>query len=79
MGTEGIAVMVTSAGYALEEVVLEVKGLDGGGNELFAVQKSVEELPRGREVRVEVPSYDVPADPKELTVTLVSGELGESQ
>jgi len=74
--TEGVNVMVFNRGYALREVELRIKGVGDGGNELFDVEKTLEEFPRDRDVVLEIPSYELSAPLRRLTVTLLSAEYG---
>lgn len=76
LGTESIGVVLFNAGYPLQEVVLQVRGEDDSGKELFAVEQTVQVLPRGEEVNIEVPSYELPAPMRVLSVWLVSAEFG---
>ena len=76
IATEGINVLVFNRGYPLREVVLEVRGEGDGGRELFSVERTLGELPQGRDVAVEIPSYELPAPLRTLTVTLRSAEFG---
>ena len=80
LGTEWIAVFLFNGAYPLEEVVLEVSGKDDTGKARFSVNQTVEALPVGQEVKIEIPSYELSnelATPlHELEVTLVSAEFG---
>ncbi|UCG15704.1 MAG: zinc ribbon domain-containing protein [Phycisphaerales bacterium] len=79
LGTEGIAVFLFNGAYPLEEVVLELSGKDDTGKARFSVTQTVEALPVGQEVRIEIPSYELSnelaAPVRELDVTLVSAEF----
>jgi len=72
IGTEGVNVIVFNAGYPLREVVFDVRGQGEDGQELFAVERTVEELPQGKQVSLEIPSYELPAPMRSLKVSLVS-------
>ena len=48
------------------------EGADGGR---FALPQPVAELPRGQQIRIEVPSYELPNEPRNIAVTLVSAEV----
>jgi hypothetical protein len=76
IATEGVNVLVFNSGYLLRQVVLEVRGEGDGGRELFSVERTVDELPQGKEVAVEIPSYELPAPLRTLAVRLVSAEFG---
>jgi hypothetical protein len=76
LGTESVAVLLFNAGYPLQEVVLGVRGVDDSGKELFSVEHAVQDLPRGEQVKIEVPSYELPAPMRVLSVSLVSAEFG---
>ena len=71
-GTENIGVILYNIGYPLCEVVLMLRGSDGEGTELFAVEQVANELPRGERVTVEIASYEIPSPPRRLSVALVS-------
>ena len=75
IATEGLNVLVFNAGYSLREVVFNVSGEGRDGQELFAVERTVEELPQGKQVPLEVPSYELPAPLKTLRVSLMSAEF----
>ena len=79
IATEGINVLVFNSGYTLREVVLEVRGKGDGGRELFSAERTVDELPQGKQVAVEIPSYELPAPLRTLAVALVSAEFGWDQ
>ena len=76
VGTETIAVIVFNGGYPLEEVVLKIRGLGVDGEEIFSIEETVDELPRGKKVTIEVPSYELPAPASDIAVTLLSGSYG---
>ena len=76
LGTEGMAVALFNGGYPLQTVVLAIRGADKTGRELFALEHPVDEAPRGREVSIEVPSYELPGPVHKVRVSLVSAEFG---
>ncbi len=78
IGTETLAVIVFNAGYPLEQVVLKIAGQDDEGREVFAVDHELAELPRGKEVTIEVPSYELSAPAAGITVSLSSGRYASS-
>jgi hypothetical protein len=75
LGTEGVNILVFNSGYPLREVVFGVRGEGKDGRELFAVERTVTELPQGKEVALEIPSYELPAPLGMLRVSLVSAEF----
>jgi len=75
LGTEGINIFVFNSGYPLREVVFSVHGEGRDARELFAVERTVEELPQGEEIALEIPSYELPAPLGGLKVSLVSAEF----
>jgi hypothetical protein len=79
IATEGVNVLVFNSGYPLREVVLTLRGEGDGGRELFRVERTVRELPQGREVAVEIPSYELPAPLRKLAVSLVSAEFSREE
>ena len=72
-------VVVFNAGYPLREVVFDVRGEGKDGKELFTVERTVGELPQGKEVALEIPSYELPAPMGALKVWLVSAEFGPEE
>ena len=76
LGTEALALRVFNAGYDLAEVVLQVRGLDEAGVELLAVERAMEDWPRGESVKLEIPSYEMPDLVRTLDVELVEAEFG---
>lgn len=74
LGTENVGISLFNAGYPLENARLRVDGLDDSGKRLFSVEPSVEFLPQGEAVEVEIPSYEITEPAEELNVTLVSAE-----
>ncbi len=74
LGTEGFDVTVFNGGYPLESVVLKVDGLDAQGQSVFSVELSSDRLPRGEEVTLELPSYEISEPASDLLVALVSAE-----
>ena len=76
LGSEPIAITLFNGGNALESVELRVLGGDGDGNTVFDVDMQVDALPTGKEVYIEVPSYEYSTLAKAIKVTLVSAEFG---
>ena len=76
LGTEGFEVRIFNAGYALESLVLKADGMDDAGRVQFSVELSAECLPRGKEIKLEVPSYAIAEPARDLSVSLVSAEYG---
>lgn len=74
LGTENLGLLLLNGGYPLCGVVLKVEGLDPAGNALFAVEHELKHLPRGEEVRIEIPSYEISEPAQEWRVTLVTAE-----
>jgi len=75
IATEGINVLVFNSGYALREVVFDVRGTGKDGRELFAVERAVGALAQGAEAVLEIPSYELPAPLGTLEVALRSAEF----
>ncbi len=75
LGTEGVSVILFNGGYPLGDVVLNVRGEDPTGRELFATEHPVGELPRGKEVTLEIPSYELPDPVHAVSIALVSAEF----
>ena len=74
LGTEGFDVTVFNGGYPLASVVLKVDGRSADEQPLFSVELSSERLPRGEQVILEVPSYEISEPASDLSVALVSAE-----
>lgn len=77
IATEGINVVVFNAGYPLRDVALRIRGEGDEQRELFVVERDIEEWVQGAEATLEVPSYELPAPLRRLTVALASAEFGE--
>lgn len=78
-GTENIGVVLLNTGYPLREVTLRVRGHDEAGQELFSVEQTADELPRGEPAQIEIASYEIPADLRRLDVTLVSAAFSPAE
>lgn len=74
-GIEGVAAIVHNGGYPLRCVVLRLIGHGGDGQERLRLERIVPELPRGRETRIEVPSFELTAPLAELKIELVSADF----
>ncbi len=74
LGTEGFDVTVFNGGYPLASIILMVEGLDAQRQPLFSVELSSERLPRGEQVTLELPSYEISEPASDLSVALVSAE-----
>lgn len=80
LDTEGASIFVYNRGYGLREVELEIIGLGdlGGGRgkgPLLKLDRAIDSLPQGRELRLEVPSYEIATPIQELIVTLAAAEF----
>jgi hypothetical protein len=78
LGTETIAVFLFNGGYSLEDVVLEIRGLDPQRRKVFTKEYTLAALPRGSQATVEIPSYEVSAPASDLAVALVSGRIASA-
>lgn len=78
LGSESLSLSVLSCGHSLEAVVLEISGVGGQSQATFRIRQEIERLPRGDKVRVEVPSYELPDGPRELSVALVSADVSRN-
>lgn len=78
LGSESLSLSVFSGGHSLESVTVEISGIGDADGRAFRVRQEVERLPRGEMVRVEVPSYELPDDPRELSVALVSADVSRN-
>ena len=72
IGTEGIGVKLFNGGYPLKEATFLIRGQDRNGREVFAGEFDARVLPRGREVTIEVPSYELPDSIRSVRVSLKS-------
>jgi len=77
LGTEGLRVWVFNSGYDLREVVFDVRGEGREGAEVFAHRYELAELPRGRPVPLEIPSYELEQPLARLWVRFVGAEFAE--
>jgi hypothetical protein len=75
LGTEGVSVRLFNGGYPLAEVSLELVGRGPAGQQVLQVERMVPELPRGTELRVEIPSYEMSDEVAEVLVTLREAEF----
>lgn len=75
IGTEGLKVTLFNAGYALEQAVFSVRGEGRDGAVVLEQEYTLESLPRGREVAIEVPSYELSEPMRVLKVALVSAQF----
>ena len=74
LATENLGLVLLNAGYPLKEAVLRIEGLNGSGQALYEVEHTVEQLPRGKETTVEIPSYEMTEPANDIRVSLVSAE-----
>lgn len=73
--TESLTLRLFNAGYALQNVRLDVRGEGPDGRVVLARGYDVEHLPRAGEVSVGVPSYDIGGPLRVLRVALSSAEF----
>ena len=78
LGTETIAVVFFNGGYSLEDAVLRVRGLDANNKCVFNLDMPEIRLPRGVEVTIEIPSYEVSQPASSLDVELRSGRFSST-
>lgn len=76
LGTETLEVTAFNAGYGLEEIVVRIRGENEAGKMLVTVEREIEQWPRGGQVELEIPSWELPDPAKKLVLTLVSAEFG---
>ena len=74
LGAETMAVMLYNTGYDLRNVMLDIRGTGVHGEPRLTVRHEIEFFARGRELRIEVPSYEMNDEVKNLTVSIVSAE-----
>lgn len=77
LGSETLAIVLFNGGHALSSAVLEIKGIGGADGRAFTAPQGVGLVPRGESIRVEVPSYDLPDDPRDLSVSLSSADMDD--
>ncbi len=77
LGSETLAVVLFNAGYPLEQVVVKIVGEDHNGEEVFVKEHEVDSIPRGKEVTIEVPSYELSSPASDIKVALLSGRYAE--
>lgn len=79
LGTESLALLLFNGGYDLADVNLRVVGTGQTGRALCAIDRTVEEWPRGQHVRLEIPSYELPDRVQALYVELRSAAFGKQE
>jgi hypothetical protein len=79
LGTESLALLLFNGGYDLAEVTLRIVGTGQAGQTLCAIERAVEAWPRGRQVQLEIPSYELPDRVQALYVELLSAEFGSQE
>ena len=77
IGTEGLQVSLFNAGYGLVEATLSLRGEGRDSAIVLEREYSVEQLPRGQIVTLEVPSYDLGGPLRVLRATLVAARFDE--
>ncbi|GJQ26838.1 MAG: hypothetical protein HBSAPP02_18700 [Phycisphaerae bacterium] len=77
LGTENIEVAIINRGRPLRSVVLEIRGRSPNGLPPVRMFQEIEELPRNREVRFELASYEMPDEIEELNLSIVSSTAVE--
>lgn len=77
LGTENIEVTIINRGRPLRSVVVEVRGRSANGLLPVRMFQEIEELPRNREVRFELASYEMPDEIEELNLSIVSSTAVE--
>jgi hypothetical protein len=75
-GTEGLTITIFNAGYPLTKVTVRIRGEDRAGGAVFAVERSIADLPRGKSADLEIASWELPEPAERVIVTLVSAEFG---
>ena len=78
LSTEGATIRVFNRGYPLCQVVLEIIGWESGEDPepLLTLDRTIERIDRGQEVRLEVPSYEISEPLEKFTVAFVSANFG---
>ncbi|MGD8454205.1 MAG: zinc ribbon domain-containing protein [Phycisphaerae bacterium] len=79
LGTEPLVVRVVNVGYVLADVRLHIRGEDGPGAAVLSAEREVALLPRGQEVELEIPSWELHGPVRRLTVTLMSAAFGTEE
>ena len=79
LGTEGLRIRIFNAGYALAHVTLHLRGVDRAGGVCLDVRPTLERLPRGESVEIEVPSYEIHAPLDALRVLLEHAEYADER
>lgn len=75
IGTEPLRLELFNAGYALKEVMLEVRGVDREGKPALRCMRELEKWDRGQHIVLEIPSYDIAAPLHALDVRLARAEF----
>jgi len=74
LGTEGLRLTVLNVGYSLCRVVLRLRGVNKKRAVCLDVQRTIESLPRGALVNLDVASYEITAPLHVLRVFLETAE-----
>ncbi|MBP9025112.1 MAG: hypothetical protein KBH81_03080 [Phycisphaerae bacterium] len=73
--TEPRIIVAFNAGYSLVDVIILIRGHGPAGEAAFCIPHAVERWGRGQTVTLEVPSWELPDEPHELTLALESAEF----
>lgn len=72
LGTEPVRIVVRNGGYPLRDVVLEIRAADSSGKNVYHATHEVAQLPRGVDVAIDIPSYDIAEPVQQFSVRLAS-------
>ncbi len=75
IGTETLSVDLFNAGYDLVDVALRIVGRDKDDKQACDLQREIELLPQGDVRSVELPSYELSAPLRAITVELIQAEF----
>lgn len=72
LGTENLAVTLVNYGHGLRELTVEIRGLNRNRDQVFAVRQEIEQLDSGQQATFELPSYEIPEETRDVTLSLIS-------
>lgn len=76
LDTENIGLLIFNAGYPLREVTIRATAESVSDAKPFAAEYAIAELTRGKSVRLEISSWEMPDSVKTPAIRLGSAEFG---
>lgn len=76
LGTEPLRLIAFNAGYNLELVVLQIRGLGRDGAAVFTIAREIDLWNRGDTATLDIPSWELPDPVQTIRVALVQAGFG---